>query len=111
MLIGIPLGVGLTLIALVAAPVSCCAPTARKPIRGCQRRVSGLFGRCPYHGRHPHARMIRILGGKRLLRRRVCDRCGQPREFLRMKDTGAPYLGCIAYPTCKNPRVLKDYRF
>jgi hypothetical protein len=110
-LIGIGLAVGLALIALVAAPVSCCAPTARKPIRSCRRRVSGLFGRCPHHGRHPGARMIRVLGGKGLLRRRVCDKCGQARRFHRMKDTGAPYLGCVSYPICKNPRMLADYRF
>jgi len=109
-LVGFGLAGALVVTALFA-PMFCCAPISKPPFRGCRRHVAGLFGRCRNHGRRPGLRVIRLLGGERLLSRRVCDRCGQSRVFLRMRDTGTPYLGCVGYPTCKNPRILKNYRF
>ena len=106
------LAVGAVLLAAVFAPRLCCAPISKPPFRGCRRRVIGLFGFCLDHGSRPGARLIRMLGGQRLLSRRVCDRCGQSRVFQRMHQDGAPYLGCVGFPTCKGPaKMLKGYRF
>ena len=52
-----------------------------------------------------------MLGGERLARRRVCDRCGQTRVFGRLLTTGKLFLGCIRYPNCTNPKTLANYRF
>ncbi len=104
-------GAGAVLLAAVFAPRLCCAPISKPPFRGCRRRVIGLFGFCRDHGSRPGIRLIRMLGGQRLLSRRVCDRCGQSRVFQRMQQDGTPYLGCVGVPTCKNPRMPKGYRF
>jgi ssDNA-binding Zn-finger/Zn-ribbon topoisomerase 1 len=55
--------------------------------------------------------VICLFGGERLGRRRVCDKCGQPRVFGRLQDTGKPFLGCVRYPNCKNAKLLAGYRF
>jgi hypothetical protein len=110
---GVALSVlGITLLAAAfIIPIRCHGPTSKRPYPGCRRTVHGLLGACRYHGRKPKRRLLAILGGDRLTQRLVCDRCGQPTTFLRMKDTGAPYLGCAGYPNCKNPRLLKTYTF
>ena len=103
--------IGGLLVAGLLAPIRCTAPISRPPFRGCRRRVVGVLGICRDHGSRPGLRIIHLLGGTRLLSRRVCDRCGQSRVFLRMRSDGAPYLGCVGYPSCRNARMLKDYRF
>jgi len=102
---------GAVVLAIVFVPVSCSAPISRPPFRGCRRPVMGLFGFCRTHRSRPGVRLIRLLGGSHLLARRVCDKCGQSRVFLRMQGDGVPYLGCVGFPNCKNPRMLRDYRF
>jgi hypothetical protein len=91
-------------------PMRCSAPIGTAPFRPCRRPLKWLFGSCQHHGSRPGLRLVRRLGGSRLLTRRVCDKCGRSRVFLRMPD-GAPYLGCVGFPNCKDPRMLKDYRF
>src|SRR5689334_3394918 len=104
--------IGLVAVGLVIllVPMSCNAPISKPPFRGCRTSVIGLFGICRHHGSRPGVRAVRLLGGRRLLTRRICDKCGQPRVFLRMQGDGSPYLGCAGFPNCKNPRMLRDYR-
>jgi hypothetical protein len=90
-------------------PVRCSHPISKSPFRGCRRWVTGIFGRCRDHGRGPQNRVIARFGGQALIRRRTCDRCGRPREFVRFSDTGRSYLGCSGWPACKNPRLLGNY--
>jgi hypothetical protein len=84
----------------VAAPMQCAGVIAKSPYRGCYKIVPGLFGRCRYHGFQPRRRVIRLLGGQKLLMRRACDKCGQPRVYGRHPDSGRPFLGCAGHPAC-----------
>jgi ribosomal protein S27AE len=90
----------------IGLPVRCNHPTSKPPFRGCKWHVYGFLGKCPHHGRVPGVRLMASFGGRELMRRRTCDRCGQPRVFARHNDTGRAYLGCTRYPVCKNSRLL-----
>jgi ribosomal protein S27AE len=94
------------LVLAFGVPVRCSHPTSKPPFRGCKVHVAGFLGKCRHHGRAPGARVMATLGGQELMRRRTCDRCGQPRVFARHNDTGRAYLGCTGFPVCKNPRLL-----
>lgn len=97
---------GIVVLLAFGVPVRCSHPISKPPFRGCKAYVAGLLGRCSHHGRGPAVRLMATLGGQELMRRRTCDRCGQPRVFARHTDSGRAYLGCTGFPSCKNPRLL-----
>jgi hypothetical protein len=107
-MVAVGLGAVLTVLILLAVvvPMRCQGPIARPPYRGCRKTVYGLLGRCRYHGFQPGRRLMAAAGGGRLLLRRTCGGCGQPAVFVRMSDTGKPFLGCTEYPACKKIRFL-----
>lgn len=84
----------------MAVPMYCAGVISKPPYRGCRKVVVGLFGRCYYHRFQPRRRFIQLLGGQKLLLRRVCDKCGRPRVFGRHQESGRPFLGCAGYPAC-----------
>lgn len=95
----IVVGVAVVVVPMVA-PMQCAGVIAKSPYRGCYKIVPGLFGRCRHHGFQPRRRVIRLLGGQKLLMRRACDRCGRPRVYGRHQDSGRPFLGCAGHPAC-----------
>ena len=106
-------GVVVVLVAamLVALRVPCQqVVTSQKVFRGCTIRVYGLIGRCRSHGRHPVVRLIGVLGGTRLVNRRICPDCGQRIVFARQLETGSANLEC-ARAKCSHNRPLKSYVF
>jgi hypothetical protein len=103
------LAVAAVLVAFLV-PVRCAAPIGKPPFRGCRLRVSGMFGKCRHHGRRPDLRVMATFGGQGLIRRRTCDRCGQPRVFVRRRDNGRSFLGCTGFPVCQNSRYLGEWR-
>jgi hypothetical protein len=79
--------------------------------RPCRVPVRWFLGPCQHHGRGGRRRVLATFGGTALLDRRTCDKCGRPRVFGRIQDSGAPFLGCARFPNCKNPRLLSGYTF
>jgi hypothetical protein len=109
-------GIGSAILILIGLigfglPMRCQGLISKPPYRGCRKRVYGLVGNCRFHGRRAGLRLIAVFGGIDLPQRRVCERCGSPSMFCRASDTGKPFLGCSAFPNCKNPRWLSDYTF
>ncbi|GAB3267117.1 hypothetical protein GCM10027456_51750 [Kineosporia babensis] len=90
-------------------PLQCNHPKGPAPFRGCWFWVYGFAGSCQHHGRPVGSRIMGLLGGKSLIARRQCDRCGYPRVYARHRDSGRSYLGCMHHPNCKNPRLLGNY--
>lgn len=88
---------------------ACQGVKSQPPHGACAKPVRGLFGRCLHHGRQPRRRVVALLGGPELLRRRTCDRCGRPRVFGRRSSDGTPFLGCSEFPRCVSPRYLDHY--
>jgi hypothetical protein len=91
-----------------ATPMRCQGPIAKRPFRGCRKRVCGFMGHCRYHGFQPGRRIMAVFGGESLLRRRICSKCGSATVFGRVLGTGKPFIGCSGYPTCKNPCWLAN---
>lgn len=98
---------GVAVVALLAGvPMRCQGPIARSPFRGCRNTVYGFLGHCRHHGFQPGRRLMAVAGGSRLLQRRTCPRCGEPRAFVRLRTTGKPFLGCSGYPACERRQWL-----
>lgn len=106
MLVAVIVGAVLVLAVVAGTPMHCQGQTSKPPFRGCKIIVYGIFGRCRIHRLQPRRRMIAVLGGQKLLLRRVCISCGLPSVFCRARDTGKPFLGCSGFPSCKKPRWL-----
>lgn len=100
------IALGIVVLSPLAVPMQCQGVTSKAPYRGCRKGVFGLLGQCRHHGRQARRRLIWLLGGSQLLQRQVCDKCGEPRVFGRLQDSGKPFLGCSRYPACKSPRLL-----
>jgi hypothetical protein len=95
-----------TVFVAAGLPMRCRGPTSRRPFRGCLNVVCGFFGHCRNHGFQPGRRLIATLGGDQLLSRRTCGSCGQLTVFGRDRDDGKPFLGCTAFPDCRNKHRL-----
>jgi hypothetical protein len=109
-LIGVAAAVMVVLV-VTGTPMPCRGQTSKAPFRGCKNYVYGLFGRCRHHGMQPGRRVIAVLGGHRLLLRRVCAGCGLPTEFCRAGSNGWPFLGCSGFPSCTKRRSLAYRRW